>query len=488
MVAVIDRPERADAPLADTAVPLCVDMDGTLLRTDTLMEGFVRLLREKLLALASVPAQLMRGRAQFKAWLAHRTELEPQHLPYHEPFLAWLHEQRRRGRTLVLCTAANEGVARAVAQHVGVFSEVLASTEQHNLKGSAKAARLVARFGAGGFDYAGNDRADIECWSKARRAIVVSPTATVRRKLDSLRPDRVFAEPRSSRLRIWLRALRAHQWTKNALVLVPALVSHRVLEPNVLVSSMLAVLIFCACASGVYLLNDLMDLDSDRQHPSKRRRPLAAGDLPILHGLLGAGVLIIAALVGAFALLGPAFGSVLTIYLATTSAYSRSLKRSPIVDVQVLAGLYTLRVIAGAAAIAVMPSFWLLACSMFLFLSLAMAKRCSELLQLSAAGRDAPAGRGYTVHDLLLLEAGGIAAGFISVLVLAMYVRDGAEPLYSRPELLWLLCPLLLYWVCRIWLKTHRGQMHDDPIVFAITDRPSLLAALGVVLLCLAAL
>ena len=485
MVAATGPVEEA---LDDIDVPLCIDMDGTLLRTDALMEGIVRLFRKDIATLASLPVWLARGRATLKARVAEHAPLDVASLPYHAEFIQWLRAQHARGRRLVLCTAANERVARDVANHLGVFSEVIASTPELNLKGQAKATRLIERFGMRRFDYAGNGPDDRHCWTHARRAILVAPRGSGRLERTRASWERVFANDERPRARTWLRALRVHQWTKNALVLVPALVSHKIVELPALFSSLLAFLIFCCCASGGYLLNDLMDLDSDRQHARKRHRPFACGELPLVHGLVAAGVLLSASMVCAFALLGMLFGCVLAGYFATTFWYSRSLKRAPIVDVQVLAGLYTVRVIAGAAAIVVLPSFWLLAWSMFLFLSLAMAKRCSELVQQAGSGRAAAAGRGYTVQDLPLLQSSGIAAGLIAVLVLALYVREGADPLYSRPYLLWLLCPLLMYWICRIWLKTHRGQMHDDPIVFALTDRPSWFVFLSMGALCVAAL
>ena len=466
-------------------VPLCVDLDGTLVRSDTLVEGFARLVRRNLWNCMAVLRWLLRGRAQLKAEIAARVELDVALLPANEALLAWLRQEHRSGRRVILCTAANESIARRIAAYYAVFDEVIASSEHHNLKGKAKAECLVSKFGVQGYDYAGNDLQDLHVWAQARKAIVVTPTRGLQRELARLpRVDRIFpneTKPGKS----WLRALRLHQWSKNILIFLPAAGAHRLLQHDVALASAAAFVIFGVCASGTYLLNDLMDLDADRRHPTKRNRPFAAGTLPLAHAFFVIPALVGAALLLAALLVGWPFLAVLVIYVVATVWYSRSLKRIAMVDVLALAGLYAVRVIAGAAATAIVPSFWLLAFTMFLFLSLAMAKRYSELKLMIASGRTHTVGRGYTIDDAPLLQACGVASGYIGVLVIALYVNSGiAQNMYGRPEFLWLLCPLLLYWNTRVWLKTSRGQMHDDPVVFTLQDRPSLIAAgLGLLLI-----
>ena len=466
---------------AAVGVPLCVDLDGTLLRTDTLLEAALVLLHRSLWRGLQLLAWLFRGRAGFKAEVARRVELDVQHLPVNAEFLDWLRAQKVQGRRLVLCTAANESVAAAVASHFGLFDEVLASDSRLNLSGHRKGERLAALYGVGGFDYAGNGLRDLAVWKFARAAIVVAPTLPLALRLRKVpRVARVFTQP-GCRLRSWLRAVRPHQWTKNVLVFVPALAGHVLLQPQVFLQCVLAFLAFGLVASGTYLINDLLDLTADRRHPTKRSRPFANGDLQITEGLAGAVLLTGGGLLLGYSMLNGLFLLALCGYMLATLWYSADLKRRAGADILCLAGLYTLRILAGSAATHVPPSFWLLAFSMFLFLSLAAAKRSTELSGLeSRSARQAP-GRGYVVSDLPLLLAFGVAAAYCSVLVLALYLFSQAQAEYSRPQVLWLLCPVFLYWVSRVWLKTHRRQLHEDPVVFALTDWPSRFVALACV-------
>jgi 4-hydroxybenzoate polyprenyltransferase len=462
--------------LSDSTIPLCVDLDGTLLSTDTLIESLVALLKRDISALFSAPIWLFKGRAGFKARVADRAALDVSTLPANEVFLAWLVEQHAAGRRLILCTAANAGIAQKVADRFGIFDSVIASSESVNLGGRTKARHLVELFGKGGFDYAGNDSSDVHVWKVARHAIVVNPVARLQRKLNALPSVKRSFVSRHESIGAWLRAMRPHQWSKNALILLPALASHRIFEIEILFASLIAFVVFSLCASGTYLLNDLMDLAADRRHPTKKNRPFAKGEVPLVKGLFFAGALISISVIGSFVMLGSLFAGFLMLYLVSTIWYSTILKRIAMVDALTLAGLYTIRVLAGDAATGIAPSFWLLAFSVFVFLSLAMAKRYAELMLMRAGGESSAAGRGYTVSDLPLLQSCGTSAGYIGVLVLALYVNTGAERLYGSPQMIWLLCPLLLYWISRVWIKTHRGEMHDDPVVFALTDKPSLLA------------
>ena len=468
----------------DRALPLVVDLDGTLTRSDTLVEALLRLAREQPLALLRAAFALRRGRAAFKARIARLTALDPSSLPLNNELVAWLRGEAARGRPLILATASNRQVAQTLADRVGLFTEVLASDGQRNLKGPAKAAALVERFGQGGFDYVGDSHADLPVWAAARHAIIVGGPHLVRAAGQVATVACVFTP--APRLPALWRALRPHQWAKNLLVFLPLLAAHQVSDPRGLFATGLAFLAFSLTASAVYLLNDLLDLDADRRHPRKSHRPFAAGDLPLAWGLALTPLLLLTA--GAISVLGlpPAFGALLAGYVILTSAYSLDFKRRPILDVMTLASLYTLRVIAGGAAVSLWPSFWLLAFSLFLFLSLALIKRYAELDGLRARGQLTSAGRGWHVDDLPLVGGLGAAAGIAAVLVLALYIdSETARRLYQVPEALWLLTPLVLYWVSHLWFKSHRGEMHDDPVVFALRDRVSLglgVGAAGIIL------
>jgi 4-hydroxybenzoate polyprenyltransferase/phosphoserine phosphatase len=457
--------------MQDREIPLCVDLDGTLIRSDLLIESALNLLRHNPLYLLRFAGWLMRGKAHLKREIARRTCVDVSLLPYEPRLLSWLrNEQGQRRR--VLCTASDQTLADAVAAHVGGFETVLASDGQRNLAGAHKGENLCAQFGENGFDYAGNAAPDLQVWKHARRAIIVNaPPALEREAQQRFTVERVFAR-QGSAWRAWIKALRPHQWLKNLLVFLPLLTAHLALVPAALMRSGVAFLCFCLCASGVYVLNDLLDLEADRQHPRKRLRPFAAGNLPLVAGLIAVPVLTIAAFAVGLAL-SARFTLVLAGYYAMTVGYSFLFKRIAMLDTVVLAGLYTIRIIAGTAAIGIAISFWLLAFSMFLFFSLAMIKRYTELRSLLHAGTTRVA-RGYAVDDLALIQSLGAASGYLSVLVLALYINSTAsEALYHRPQVLWLLCPALLYWISRSWLIAHRGAMHDDPVVFALSDNVS---------------
>ena len=452
--------------------PLCVDLDGTLIHSDLLLESALALLGRNPLYLFAMAFWLLRGKAHLKREIARRCKIEVATLPYNAALVEWLRAERGQ-RRLVLCTASDAGYAHAVAAHLDLFSEVLASDGRSNLSGRHKAARLVERYGDRKFDYAGNTKVDLAVWRHARQGVVVGPSASLGKAAARVTTvERVFERERRP-VRIWTRALRLHQWLKNLLVFLPLLAAHRLFSLDAAAHAAAAFVAFGLCASGVYLLNDLLDLASDRRHPRKRERPFAAGTLPLTAGLVAAPALTLAAFALALAI-APLFALTLLGYYVLTLAYSFRLKRIVMLDVVVLAALYTIRIVAGAAAIAQPLSFWLLAFSMFIFLSLAMLKRYTELRMLQANGWNNAEGRGYRVDDLGLIQSLGAASGYLSVLVLALYINSTAsEVLYHRPEVLWLLCPLLLYWISRMWVVAHRGQMHDDPVIYAMVDRVS---------------
>ncbi len=459
-------------------IPLCVDLDGTLIHSDLLLETFLLLIKRNPLYFFLVPFWLLRGRAALKAEIAKRVNLNPAALPYNDDFLTWLLQEKAAGRSLWLCTASNYRFAESIANHVDIFDGVLASSDDQNISGQNKARSLAEKFGEKAFDYCGNHRIDLAIWQVSRVGIIVSGGATLETQARSV-AEITKTFPRNNKLlRATLNALRLHQWTKNLLIFVPLAAAHKLSDAPSLLSAIFAFFTFGLCASSVYLLNDMLDLEVDRQQPRKKRRPFAAGDLSLLVGFALVPIL----LIGAFSLalqLPTNFLLVLAGYYLLTIAYSFGLKGIVLVDTITLAGLYAIRIVAGAAAVGVPLSFWLLLISIFLFLSLALVKRYAELETMRRQGKLKAAGRGYLVEDLPILHSLGTAAGYLSVLILALYINTStAEALYKHPKAIWLLCVLLLYWISYVWLKAHRGTMNDDPVVFALKDKTSLGVAL----------
>ncbi len=470
-----------------TLLPLCVDLDDTLIKTDLLLESAVALVKKNVLFLFMLPLWLLRGRAHLKRELASRVKLNVALLPYRQPLVDWLAEQRASGRRLILATASDEQLARQVADHLGLFDEVLGSTAVRNLKGRRKRDALVEKFGAKGFAYVGDSAADLRIWADAGEGIVVGASKSVEaqaRRLTNV--SRTFPSERGG-LKSVRKAIRVHQWAKNVLVFVPLLTAHKMRDLDLDVRAGLGFVSFSLCASAVYLANDLMDLDSDRRHRTKSQRPFASGALPLTFGMVAAPVFVVIAF--ALALwIAPAFALVLGIYLAVTNAYTFWLKREALLDVMCLATLYTLRVFAGGQSTDLPVSMWLIALSMFEFLSLALVKRVSELHLLKDSPSQVIHGRGYAVVDLSVLSQAGLASGYMAVLVFALYIHgDEVKTLYTHPQALWFICPLIVYWNTRVWLLTYRGQMHDDPVLFAVRDRVSyIIGALALLVIFLA--
>jgi len=462
------------AAARDARRVLVVDLDGSLIRTDTTVEN--------LLALAKRPVLLSRallawrhGRARLKQELAAAVEFDPAALPYNEELLAYLREQHAAGRVLVLATGADRSTAEAVGRHLGLFNLVLASDGQVNLTGRAKLAAICDSVGGAPFTYVGNSRTDLRVWDNAAGAICVDVRPRVARAAARATTIERSFGPESRRARTLLRALRPHQWAKNLLVFVPLVAARAIADLPGWGDAGLIFLAFCLTASGIYLFNDLCDLAADRRHPTKSRRPFANGALPVQWGLVAAPLLLLAGLA-----LGAAVGalSLLLIYAACSSAYSLWLKSQPLADVFLLAALYGLRLLAGGEATGYHVSMWLLAFSSFLFLGLAIVKRVAELRGLPAGRESRAAGRGYHADDLPIMQLMGVASSFVASLVLALYVQSElGSPLSREPTLAWVLVPLVLFWQCRVWLATSRGEMNDDPIVFAARDWVSWLVA-----------
>lgn len=457
--------------------PLVVDLDGTLLRSDLLLETGMAFVRSHPLQLFKTFFWLVKGKATLKEGLAHATRFDVSVLPYDPVVIAFIEAERCKGRTIVLATASHHMLAEQIAEHLQLFDLVLASNADRNLSAHRKRDLLVEHYGERGFDYMGNSHDDMTVWASARKAIVVNPEAGVQSKAQAQGNVEKVIQSNCSGPKDWLKALRLHQWMKNILIFVPLLASHQITNLVLLWQGILGFLFFGLCASSVYLLNDLLDLADDRHHHTKRHRPFASGRLSIQLGLAGFPLLLIAAFAGALWLLPWQFAGVLAAYYILTLAYSLSLKRKMAIDVISLAVLYTVRIIAGAAAFGLPLTFWILAFSMFIFLSLALVKRYAELREARIKGHtEKTRGRGYYPGDLEMISSLGAASGYLSVMVLALYIHDSTTSmLYANPQVIWLACPLLLFWITRVWMITHRGLMHDDPVVFAIRDRVSLM-------------
>ena len=455
---------------ADAQVVLVSDLDGTLCKTDTLHEMVLSLIAKKPALLLRLPKWLSEGRAALKAHVADHGVLPADGLPLNDVIKDTLVQARSEGRETVLASAADHRQVTHVAEETDLFDAAFGSAEGRNLKGDEKAAFLVERYGAGNFDYIGDSSADLPVWAVARQAITVGASPALVRAAEAANANVQHLDPPRGKVKLILRAMRPHQWSKNVLLFLPMFAAH---DLSKFFWVLLAFVAFCLTASAVYVINDLLDLPSDRQHPRKRNRPFAAGELSASTGAVMAGALLLVALILGILTGGP-FLLVLFLYLCATFLYSLWLKRKVLVDVLTLAGLYTVRIIAGAAAASVVLTPWLLAFSMFLFLCLAAVKRQAELMDLLQTGR-AASGRGYETDDLPILRGIGLSAGHAAVMVLALYINSvDVQVLYDQPAPLWLICPMLLYWTLRMVMKAHRGQMTDDPIVFAATDRVSL--------------
>ena len=470
---------------APTKGPLCVDLDGTLVATDTLAESFLGLLKTAPWKLFALLAAWMGGRPKLKRFMARNAPVDPTTLPYREEVLEEIRRARDDGRRVLLVTASDQGTADLVAGHLALFDEAIGSNGENNLKAQHKADYLTSRFEAGGFQYIGDSRADLPVWKAANDAIMVWPSSRTRMAAERSVPKARVLSERPSQWKAAVRELRPHQWAKNVLLFVPLYFSHQYTDLHLVFTAVMAFLSFCFCASSIYVLNDLVDLPSDRQHRTKSLRPLAAGTLSIPSGIvLSAGSLALAVTLAAI-FVNSAFVLVLFGYVVLTTAYTFVLKQRMIVDVLTLASLFTYRVFAGGVAVSVSLSPWLLAFSIFFFTSLAFVKRYAELIQIKGDPTQSLKGRDYVPADLPIIASAGPAAGLIAVLVFALYINSPTMVVYySRPEALWGICLILVYWIIRIWFLAARNQMHDDPVLFAVKDRISL-AAGALVVACL---
>ncbi|MGL4489645.1 MAG: UbiA family prenyltransferase [Rhizobiaceae bacterium] len=468
-------------------LPLAVDLDGTVVATDLIWEAIVLALKRNVLLLFMIPIWVLGGKTNLKMKLASVVDIDASTLPYRSDFLAFLHEEKAKGRRLILATGSPEKFAKAVADHLGIFDEVIATTSHVNLTSTRKRDALVAAFGPQGFAYAGNSRDDIAVFNAASEALVVAPDRDAARYQKEIQARLFAAKPVT--FKTILKLVRVHQWSKNTLVAVPAVLANEIFKGDTPMAIVLAFVAFSFLASTIYIINDLFDLTTDRAHKTKRNRPIAAGRVSIPLALTVA--IITFAVSVAFSLQLPfEFQLIMVGYAFLTTIYTFALKRMLLIDVLALAGLYTIRVIAGAAACYIDASFWLLAFSVFFFLSLALVKRFVELSSVPETGALKVAGRGYRVGDRQVLAEAGMASTFAAVLVLALYIdSDEVKLIYGSPYLLWLLCPIVLYITLRIWVLARRDEMHEDPVVFILSDwRSQLMVITGAALVIAAAL
>jgi len=480
--ALLRAPALPNRPSVPSAIPICVDLDGTLVKSDTFYDSLCLLLRSHPVAALKIPSWLLRGgKAHVKAQVAAIVELDAARLPYNMPLLHFLQQQHALDQPIYLATGADISLANRVAQHLGFFSGVLASDGATNMVGSHKLAGLQQQFPQ--FDYIGNATPDLPALLHSRHAYTANPTVGLLAaiKAKGLPIERSFEDQGAFVPKI-IKAIRVHQWAKNSLLFLPLLLSHNI-SWQTLIPAIAAFFCFSFIASANYVVNDLLDIENDRHHATKRFRPFAAGDLPIFTGLT-----MVLALIAACCVLLPRlpidFTLWLLVYVVVTSAYSFFLKRVPLLDVLLLAGLYTLRMQAGGAATETPISPWLSSFAVFLFLSLAMVKRFSELANLRDRGVANTHGRGYLVSDLEQIRSFGTASAYASVVVFSLYIsRPDVGALYRHSGRLWLIVPFMLYWLHRVWLLASRGELDEDPVIFAIRDPVSLTLAVCIAIL-----
>ncbi len=450
---------------------LSVDLDGTLIKTDLLFESFWSAFANDFLIPFKALFALFKGKAFLKDMLYASSSIDIKSLPYNLEVIKYIRSHRSNGGEVALVTASNEKFARNICKHLNLFDQVHGSSSTVNLKGLEKANLQKKLFGEGNFDYIGNSMADLQSWQISDKAITFNASKLVKRKCELCNANTLHLIEKSnfSFLSSFLKEIRPYQWVKNILVFIPLIAAQK-FDSTSLFQAFLAFIAFSSTASSVYILNDLLDIKADRNHPKKRKRPLAAGDLSFgLTSILGFFLLLIGLTFGF--IIGGSFPAALLFYYSITVFYSIYLKRKALVDIFVLSGLYTIRLQAGGIATNLEISFWLLAFSTFIFFSLAAIKRHSELVDLINRGQNSIENRGYKKSDLNFLRTLAISSGMISSLVLALYINSPKVlDIYSNPKFLWISCSLFLFWIIRVCFKTDRGEMEYDPIIFAFKD------------------
>ena len=469
---------------------LCVDLDGTLIKTDSLIESTLLALKKKPLLVFVFIFWMLRGKSYYKHKITSIAIPDPAFLPYNEDVLSFIKNQKLKGKQIVLTTASVRSVAESVADYLDVFDDIIPSEGDTNNKGKQKRDTLTEKYG-NNWDYIGDSKADLPVWEAARKAYAVDPSNKFEKKIRQSANLEFTFNSNNHYLRSFIKEIRVYQWLKNLLIFLPFLMAHQFSDNNLYYKAFFAFLTFSLSASFVYVINDLLDLESDRHHPRKKFRPFASGELPFMPAFSVSLILFIAGIVCASILLPQKFLIVLISYIISTTLYSFYLKRIYIVDIILLSVLYTIRLIAGSAALDVPLSKWLMTFSVFFFLSLAIVKRYTELMVMKKEKKDKTRGRGYIVDDLQILLSIGTASGYLSCLVFVLYLfSPEVTKLYQNSEYLFPVALLILFWITRIWFMAHRDQMHDDPIVFTSKDKVSyfigfliILCVIGAILL-----
>lgn len=458
--------------LTQELTPLYVDLDGTFIKSDMLLESLFSAIKSSPWVIIFILPWLCKGRAFLKMRLSDLAQQDVLTIPTNPQTYQFLTQQKTAGRRIILATASNEKIAKAFVSAYPIFDDYIASNAIENLKGRHKLHKIQAITPE--FSYMGNSIEDYVLFEHATESYLVAPTRAAKRKTFTF--TKMFDQQEKSTILLLLKELRVYQWVKNLLIFVPLFVSNAYTDMSLVLACVVGFLAFSLLASATYVLNDLVDLDADRIHQHKKHRPLASGDLSIFDAVVTAVVLLFIS--AALALSASVeFSVVLLVYLALTLSYSLKLKRYFAMDVIALASLYTIRIFAGAAIMGIAISFWLLSFSMFVFLSLALIKRCAELVTLKNQAKEQVSGRDYGVEDLSILSSFGTSSSLLSVLMYCFYINnDSLTSAFQEPDILWLSIPALGYWLMRMWVKTIRGEMHDDPIVFSLMDRGSIFA------------
>ncbi len=451
--------------------PLCVDLDGTLIKTNSLFEALLIALKKNPLRVFPLVGACFQSKAHVKHLLGEYIKDEPHSWLYNEELIAFLRDEHSKERTLILATASDHAIATSIAQELGIFDEVIASTVFAPVNASTKYKVLQQRFGKTSFSYAGNSHADLSVWNIAASAVLVhTPKRIASLVQKSCRVEAEFPLPETRTLKNIIREIRIHQWLKNLLLFIPPIMAHQIHHPYIFLQTTAGFFSFSFLASSMYIMNDLLDMHADRTHETKRMRPIALGTISAQDAIKIALLLVSASIALALFILPPAFLFVLLAYIVINALYSLRLKKVPYIDITVLASLYVLRIIAGGAATNIPTSVWLFFFAGCFFFYLASLKRVIELLHLKQPQDIAP-GRGYRKQDTAFLIRLGVAFSILSLVILGMYVGStNVTHLYARPYLLLALLPLLALWMIRMWHLALAKKLPDDPVLFTSKD------------------